>query len=458
MVKEMRQNMYGREFSILEGDGLIRVCESAISAGRGALATNTAMMCRPFCASGAGNPIISAHRSPIPGFEWDEVWFGFQGFTSEETFLRSHGFFGSGRCYIVVFDGGQKKLVALEDFVQICPDLMLGPRLKAFGHGMGRYSKFFINKSRLPHHTHNCKDEAYWIEPAMVVDSDLYDEQCFMALGLHENFGPAELREHLTRKGWDDPAKVLKQHARWVYMHPGKAMLMKTQVLHGPAALLPHYEPQFLDDGYRMYEPMPRIPRTLLVGREIPPHLQVADADADAAGDRDALLDYLVSDAALDWESIHDPRYEERHTCTPIVDRSTCDGKDVADTWIIYGAFGRENNHQVLASKRLVIQPGVTYRLQDPVGSDLIVVQGMGKIGAHLACAPRALKPGDLGNWCFIIPAATASKVVIENTGDTEMVCLRTFGPDHPTMPVLPWQDRSRLIPKPLPEHLHRAS
>ena len=116
-----RQQMYGREFTILEGDGLTGLCEGAIAAGGGALATNTAMMCRPFCASGAGNPIISAHRSPFPGFEWDEVWFGYQGFTSEEEFLRSHGFFGSGRCYIVVADGGEKKLVALEDFVSCAP-------------------------------------------------------------------------------------------------------------------------------------------------------------------------------------------------------------------------------------------------------------------------------------------------------------------------------------------------
>src|SRR4051794_16170935 len=57
-----RQNLYGREFKILEGDGLTRLCEAAIEDGGGVLATNTAMMCRPFCASGAGNPIISAHR------------------------------------------------------------------------------------------------------------------------------------------------------------------------------------------------------------------------------------------------------------------------------------------------------------------------------------------------------------------------------------------------------------
>jgi hypothetical protein len=93
---------------------------------------------------------------------------------------------------------------------------------------MRRYSKFFINRSRLPHHTHNFKEEAYWIEPAMVVDYDLFDELCFMAVGLHEDFGPKELRTYLTRHGWDDPAKVLKQHARWAYMHPGAAMIMKT--------------------------------------------------------------------------------------------------------------------------------------------------------------------------------------------------------------------------------------
>src|SRR5689334_25378735 len=117
-----RQQMYGREFKILEGDGLTALCEGAIAAGGGALATNTAMMCRPFCASGAGNPIISAHRSPIAGFEWDEVWFGFEDFTSEEDFLRKHGYYGSGRCYIVVVVDGRKKLVALKDFIRHVPD------------------------------------------------------------------------------------------------------------------------------------------------------------------------------------------------------------------------------------------------------------------------------------------------------------------------------------------------
>jgi hypothetical protein len=156
-----------------------------------------------------------------------------------------------------------------------------------------------------------------------------------------------------------------------------------------------------------------------------------------------------VSDEALDWKNMHDPLYGEKHSCTPILDTETSDGKDVTDHWVIYGAFGRNNNHQVLASKRLVIQPGVEYRMKDPVGSDMICTAGVGTVGTHVAAAPRALKPGDLGNWCFVIPAQTAKDVVIKNTGDSEMVLLRTFGPDHPTMPVLSWQDRSKLVVKP---------
>ena len=133
------------------------LCEGAIEAGGGALATNTAMMCRPFCASGAGNPIISAHRTPFPGFEWDEVWFGYQGFTSEEEFLRSHGFFGSGRCYIAVVDGGEKKTRGAERLRPALPRCHPRPAPAPLGHGMRRYSKFFINRSRLPHHTHDCQ-------------------------------------------------------------------------------------------------------------------------------------------------------------------------------------------------------------------------------------------------------------------------------------------------------------
>ena len=72
----------------------------------------------------------------------------------------------------------------------------------------------------------------------MVVDYDLFDELCFMAVGLHEDFGPKDCARISHARAWDDPAKVLKQHARWAYMHPGAAMIMKTQILHGPAAYL----------------------------------------------------------------------------------------------------------------------------------------------------------------------------------------------------------------------------
>ena len=119
-----------------------------------------------------------------------------------------HGYYGSGRCYIVVNVGGRKKLLALKDLIAHCPDIMLGPALRALGHGMFRYSKFFINKNRLPHHTHDVKEEAYWIEPTMIVDYDLFDEHCFMTLGLHQDFGPEQLREHLTAAAWEDPMKA----------------------------------------------------------------------------------------------------------------------------------------------------------------------------------------------------------------------------------------------------------
>lgn len=126
---------------------------------------------------------------------------------------------------------------------------------------------------------------------------------------------------------------------------------------------------------------------------------------------------------------------------------------EVADTWIVYGGFdeevdGKQVLWKVFSSKRLVLKPGVRYTLQDPVGSDLIVVKGCGKVGSHTAFAPRALTPGEESNWTFIIPHAKASEVIIENTGESEMVMLRTFGSDHPEMPVLPWQDASLLQPK----------
>ena len=110
----------------------------------------------------------------------------------------------------------------------------------------------------------------------------------------------------------------------------------------------------------------------------------------------DEVLDYLVSEEALDWKNMHDPLYGEKHSCTPILDTETSDGKDVTDHWVIYGAFGRNNNHQVLASKRLVLQPGAEYRMKDPVGSDMICTAGVGTVGTHIAAAPRALKPGDV--------------------------------------------------------------
>ena len=72
----------------------------------------------------------------------------------------------------------------------------------------------------------------------------------------------------------------------------------------------------------------------------------------------------------------------------------------------------------------------------------------LGTVGRHPACAPRALKPGDLGNWCFIVPAGTANSVYIENTGETELVALRTFGPDCPNDARAAVAGRSKLVPR----------
>ena len=120
---------------------------------------------------------------------------------------------------------------------------------------------------------------------------------------------------------------------------------------------------------------------------------------------------------------------EERVRSTPSLDVLEVSGTPTPATARMLPTIGSsmallagENNYQVLASKRLVLQPGVEYRMQDPVGSDLICTAGVGTVGTHVAAAPRALKPGDLGNWCFIIPAETARDVVIRNTGDCEMV------------------------------------
>ena len=92
----------------------------------------------------------------------------------------------------------------------------------------------------------------------------------------------------------------------------------------------------------------------------------------------------------------------------------------------------------------------------------------------HLIRSPLAVRVKVLGAYRLgePLPAALESAVAelgrdglmrtlavggLPESEATELVALRTFGPDHPTMPVLPWQDRSTLVPKPLPAHLQQA-
>ena len=310
--------------------------------------------------------------------------------------------------------------ISLKDAVELAGEAILGSDYAHAHRGLGRLAKIFDYEDRIPFHLHprkkhaalvgrNPKEEAYYY-PEGVELGDHPESY----LGLHPHLLPSTEHERLLPHliEWKDD-RILS-HSRAYQLNPGDGFHIPAGIVHAPGTALT-IELQEDSDVFAMMQ-----------ARVGPHHISkellfkdVRPADRAAFGEKFIL-------EMIDWDGSCDPYfYENRHT--PPIPVPGGDQPGGREEWIFY-------NTDRFSGKRLVVSPGRSYESRDAGVYNILVWEGSGLIGG------REVEGGDAERDELLICHGRAVGVTkVENTGDSDLVILKFFGPEvNPGVPRLP--------------------
>lgn len=320
-------------------------------------------------------------------------------------------------------DSGEPLL--LRDAVAAAPEAIMGAEY-ASTHpgGLGRLAKIFDYGARLPYHVHppqqyaslvgcKSKDEAYYFPPG--VDMGAHPETFF---GVHPWIARDPrgdvLRPYLV--DWD--SDLILRHARAELQVAEEGFHVPSGVLHAPGTALT-IELQEDSDVLAMFQ-------ALNAGRIISKDLLFKDVrpeDRERHGEQFPL-------GFVDWELNGDPYfYENRHLAAIAAPSSGVVGAG-EEAWIFY-------NTTKFSGKRLVVRPGERCTTTERGVYNLLVWSGSGTYGG------QEVRGGDADlDELLVVHDAAVRPLVVTNTGSTDLVVLKFFGPDinadAPTIPRWP--------------------
>jgi hypothetical protein len=310
--------------------------------------------------------------------------------------------------------------VTLKEAVECAGEIIMGKRYAARHPGLGRLAKIFDYGDRLPLHIHqmqkharlvgkNSKEEAYYFPED--VDMGPHPETFF---GVHPYIAAERkydlLLPHLV--DWKDD-KIL-QHSFAYQQRPDDGFHVPAGTLHAPGSALT-IELQEDSDVFSMMQAVvgtTRISKDLL-------YKDVRPSDIKKYGEKIVL-------EMVNWKTSGDPYfYENRHTPPLLVkDSKNLNGEEF---WIFY-------NSRKFSGKKLVVHPGKRYISRDSGVYNLLVWRGTGSYGGMDI---EAQNP-DMDEL-LICHDRAVDDIEILNTGDSELVIFKFFGPDvNKDVPFLP--------------------
>ena len=305
--------------------------------------------------------------------------------------------------------------ILLVDALEACRDALLGAEYAKRHKGLDRLLKIYDYKKRLFYHIHqkkadaakvgmNSKEEAYHY-----LDADLgaHPETFF---GVHpyivrEGLQKELLLPYLVKWQGDD---VLK-HARAYLNVIGEGFHLAPGILHAPGTALTLELQESSDIMSVMQADIDgtKIDKAMLY-RHIP------DAEIKAKGEAAALDD-------VDWEACADPYFYENHRLHPLpIDAPVPDG--VSEEWVWY-------NSTRFNGTRVTLAPGASYLSLALGVHGIFVWKGRGTIGGFPVEGQKVTLQ-DSRDEILISHARALEGVEIHNTGDTQLVLFKFFGPE----------------------------
>lgn len=384
------------------------IVEAALKAGNGILRLEPAWVARDFLPPGK--------RLGLKDEEYDV---GERGWISERwigSTTKADNRVGppdEGLSYLAI-EGAR---ITLKEAVEAAGDLIMGEEYARTHKGLGRLAKIYDFGARIPFHIHqmeqdakligaNPKEEAYYFPED--VDLGPHPETFF---GVHpyivEQGKQDLLLKHLVE--WKDD--LILQHSRAYLNVRGEGFHLPSGVLHAPGTALT-IELQEDSDVFAMLQ-------AEVAGKIIPKELLFKDVrpeDRAAHGERIILQQ-------INWEISGDPYfYENRHTPpVPIPETRQPGGEE---TWIYY-------NTTKFSGKRLVVKPGGQFVTTEKGVYNILVWRGKGIYGGYEI---EGLNFGK--DELLITHDAAIRPLLVENTGDTDLIIFKFFGPDiNPDVP-----------------------
>ena len=301
--------------------------------------------------------------------------------------------------------------ITLKEAVEVAGDLIMGAEYATTHKGLGRLAKIYDFGARIPFHIHqmekdarlvgaNSKEEAYYFPED--VDLGPHPETFF---GVHPYIVEQGKQDILLKYlvEWKDD--LILQHSRAYLNVRGEGFHLPSGVLHAPGTALT-IELQEDSDVFAMLQ-------ALNAGKIISKDLLFKDVTADARATRGerAILDQI------DWAISGDPYfYENRHTPPVPVEETKQPGG--SEAWIYY-------NTTKFSGKRLVVKPGGRFSSAERGVHNILVWRGKGVFGGY---AVEGLNFGH--DELLISHAAAIQPILVENTGDSDLIIFKFFGPD----------------------------
>jgi len=309
--------------------------------------------------------------------------------------------------------------ITVIDALKMCKEDILGREYAKTHESLGRLIKIYDFGTRLFYHIHpkeeamkklgkNPKDEAYHFLDAPLGS---HPESFF---GVHPYIVEQNLQYDLFLpiiEKWDvkaADAEVLKHSTAYLNV-PGEGFFLNSGILHAPGSALT-MELQESSDVCTVFQPAVEgypIPKSLL-------YKDVGAEDVKQYGAKAAL-------DLVDWEASGDTRfYEKRHLYPKPVEETRQD--DMFEEWIYYGT-------SKFSGKRLILEPGKKFFCRESGVHNIFVWKGEGMVGNH------KVKAGDFNlHYCndelLITCQKAQSGYIITNTGNTDLLLYKFFGPD----------------------------
>ncbi len=317
----------------------------------------------------------------------------------------------------------QGERITLKEGVEVAGDLIMGAEYASTHKGLGRLAKIYDFGARIPFHIHQMKKDAAKLGHNPKEEAYYFPED--VELGPHPEtfFGvhPYIVREKKFdlllpyMKEWKDD--LILQHSRAYLNVRGEGFHLPSGVLHAPGTALT-IELQEDSDVFAMLQ-------ALNAGKIISKELLFKDVTPE---DRKTLGEAAILDQ-IDWELSGDPYFYENRHCPPVpIEETRQPGGE--ESWIYY-------NTTKFSGKRLVVKPGGQFRSVEKGVHNILIWRGKGVFGGYEV---EGLRFGH--DELLISHAAAVQPILVENTGDADLIIFKFFGPDInldvPRLPAYP--------------------